>query len=72
MTLKRRNTYTSFSKIGKGGDDEYEHRYDQRELEGGLCEIICPILPVGISGHIFVDTLHPNLQPCAAIGQHVT
>ena len=38
----------------------------------GLCKIICTVLPVGISGHILIDTLHPNLQPCAAIGQHIT
>ena len=40
--------------------------------EESLCKITCTILPVGISGHILIDTLHPNLQPRAAVGQHVT
>lgn len=34
--------------------------------------LFATVLPVGISGHVLIDTLHPNLQPCTAVGQHVT
>ena len=63
--MNRRNTQTPPSQMGRNID----------LLGGGrgrLMQFARAILPVGISGHILIDTLHPNLQPCAAIGQHVT
>lgn len=49
-----------------------EHGYNWWEKRKACARAFAIISPVGISGHIFVDTLHPNLQPCTAIGQHVT
>ena len=31
-----------------------------------------PHSPVGVSGNVFIDTLHTNLQPGAAVLQHIT
>lgn len=43
-----------------------------KHFENHPMSIKCFSSPVGIPGHVLVDALHANLQPRAAVGQHVT
>lgn len=43
-----------------------------KHFENHPMSIECFSSPVGIPGHVLVDALHADLQPRAAVGQHVT
>lgn len=43
-----------------------------KHFENHPMSIECFSSPVGVPGHVLVDALHADLQPRAAVGQHVT